>query len=145
MTKLKHDPEKHALGLDPRVGTGFPKRSSHPKRPSVPGTNRTTQRLIPGSVVRGSDELRGENVPDGAWRAARSRRNPVHGGHCYLAGTAEWPRFLRAGSRHSGAATGQCAILRNELAGHSPDGNRCSSVGIGGRFVALANRAAGKQ
>src|SRR6266481_6567535 len=56
-------------------------------RPSVPGTNRTTQRLNPGSVVRGSDELGGENVPDGAWRAARSRRTPVHGTHCYLAGT----------------------------------------------------------
>jgi hypothetical protein len=24
---LEHDPEKHALGLDPRVDTGFPKRS----------------------------------------------------------------------------------------------------------------------
>jgi hypothetical protein len=24
---VEHDPEKHALGLDPRVGTGFPKRS----------------------------------------------------------------------------------------------------------------------
>jgi hypothetical protein len=23
---LEHDPEKHALGLDPRVGAGFPKR-----------------------------------------------------------------------------------------------------------------------
>jgi hypothetical protein len=44
--------------------------------------------LNPGSVVRGSDELRGENVPYRAWRAARSRRNFVHGTHCYLAGTA---------------------------------------------------------
>jgi hypothetical protein len=25
--RLEHDPEKHALGLDPRVETGFPKRS----------------------------------------------------------------------------------------------------------------------
>jgi hypothetical protein len=23
--RLEHDPEKHALGLDPRLGTGFPK------------------------------------------------------------------------------------------------------------------------
>jgi hypothetical protein len=23
---LEHDPEKHALGRDPRVGTGFPKK-----------------------------------------------------------------------------------------------------------------------
>ena len=28
---LEHDPEKHALGLDPRVGTGFPKRSCSKK------------------------------------------------------------------------------------------------------------------
>src|SRR3979490_513529 len=44
--------------------------------------------LNPGSVVRGSDEWRGENVPDRAWRAARSRRNLVHGTDCHLAGTA---------------------------------------------------------
>ena len=25
---LEHDPEKHALGLDPRVGTGFPSRQT---------------------------------------------------------------------------------------------------------------------
>jgi hypothetical protein len=29
---LEHDPEKHALGLDPRVGTGFPKRSCSNKK-----------------------------------------------------------------------------------------------------------------
>jgi hypothetical protein len=29
----KHDPEKLALGLDPRVGTGFPKRSCAGKMP----------------------------------------------------------------------------------------------------------------
>ena len=40
------------------------------------------------SVVRGSDELRGENVPDRAWRAARSLRGLVHDTHRYLAGTA---------------------------------------------------------
>jgi hypothetical protein len=135
---------KHARSLIRTCQTSGRKAG---ERPSVPGTNRTTQRLNPSSVVRGSDELRGENVPDGTWRAARSRRNPVHGTHCHLAGTAEWPRFLRAGSRHSGTATAQRAILgaRNQLAGHSPDGNRCGSVGIGSRFVALANRAAGKQ
>jgi hypothetical protein len=27
-TDLEHDPEKHALGLDPRVGTGFPSRQT---------------------------------------------------------------------------------------------------------------------
>jgi hypothetical protein len=32
MKKLEHDPEKHALGLDPRVGTGFPKRSCSNKK-----------------------------------------------------------------------------------------------------------------
>jgi hypothetical protein len=39
----------------------------------------------PGSIARSSDEVRGENVPDGAWRAARYRRSPVHGTHCHLA------------------------------------------------------------
>jgi hypothetical protein len=29
---LEHDPEKHALGLDPRVDTGFPKRSCSNKK-----------------------------------------------------------------------------------------------------------------
>jgi hypothetical protein len=29
---LEHDPEKHALGLDPRVVTGFPKRSCSNKK-----------------------------------------------------------------------------------------------------------------
>src|SRR5882672_7089990 len=43
--------------------------------------------LNPGSVVSGSDELRGQNVPDRAWRAARSQRSLVHGTHRYLAGT----------------------------------------------------------
>jgi hypothetical protein len=52
------------------------------------GTNPTFLRLIPDSVVRGSDELRGENVPDRAWRAARSLRSLVHDTHRSLAGTA---------------------------------------------------------
>ena len=30
--RVEHDPEKHALGLDPRVGTGFPKRSCSNKK-----------------------------------------------------------------------------------------------------------------
>jgi len=32
LAQLEHDPEKHGLGLDPRVGTGFPKRSCSNKR-----------------------------------------------------------------------------------------------------------------
>src|SRR5258705_13230271 len=94
------------------------------------------------SVVRGSDELRGENVPDRAWRAARSLRGLVYDTHRYLAGTAERPGFLPTGWRHSGAANAQRAILRtrNELAGHSPDGNRCSSVAVGGQFLTSVTR-----
>ena len=90
------------------------------------------------SVVRGSDELRGENVPDRAWRTARSLRGLVHDTHRYLAGTAERSGFLPTGSRHSGAANAQHAILgfQYELAGHSPYGNRCSSVAGGGQFLA---------
>src|ERR1700687_6154955 len=38
--------------------------------------------------VAWQQEFESGNVPDGAWRATRSRRNPVHGTHCYLAGTA---------------------------------------------------------
>jgi hypothetical protein len=54
--------------------------------------------------------------------------------------TASCKPFLAAGSRHSGAATAQRAILgaRNELAGHSPYGNRRNSVGVGGQFLASA-------
>ena len=62
----------------------------------------------------------------------------VYGTRRYLAAIASRPGFLPAGSRHSGAATAQRAILgaRNELAGHSPYGNRCNPVGVGGRFLA---------
>ena len=28
---IEHDPEKHAVGLDPRVGTGFLKRADNPE------------------------------------------------------------------------------------------------------------------
>jgi hypothetical protein len=31
-SRLEHDPEKHALGLDPRVETDFPKRSCSIKK-----------------------------------------------------------------------------------------------------------------
>jgi hypothetical protein len=34
---------------------------------------------------------------------------------------------------------------RNELAGHSPYGNRCSSVGVGGQFLASATLAVSRQ
>jgi len=88
--------------------------------------------------VRGSDELRGENVPDAARRAACSRRNLVLGAHRYLVGTAEPPAFTRAGFRHPRAATAQRAILRarSELAGHSAYGNRRSSIGVGAQLLA---------
>jgi hypothetical protein len=39
-------------------------------------------------LMRGNDELRGENVPDRAWRAARSGRRLVHGTRYDLAGIA---------------------------------------------------------
>ncbi len=61
---------------------------------------------------------------------------------CYLAGIAQRPGFLPAGSRHSGAATTRLGILgvRTELAGHSPYGTRCSSAGAGVQFLASASR-----
>jgi hypothetical protein len=92
--------------------------------------------LNPGSVLRGSDELRGENVPDGLGALL------VLGGFLYMARAAIWRvppgRFATLWSRH-----GQRAILRarNELAGHSPYGNRCNSVGVGGQFLASATDA----
>ena len=87
--------------------------------------------------------MRGQNVPDGTWRAPRYRRNPVHGTHRYLAGAAQWPGFLPARSRYFGAATAQLAIprARNELAGPFPYGTRCTSVDIGGRFLASTSQA----
>ena len=72
----------------------------------------------------------------------------VLGGVLYMARTAIWRGSLNgpdfpARSRHSGAATAQHEILgaRNELAGHSPYGNRCNSVGVGGQFLASATGA----
>jgi hypothetical protein len=72
----------------PTIRGGFAFMDHLDASSSVSGTNRATWRLNQGSVVRGNDELRGENVPDGTWRAARSRRSVVHGAHCYLAGIA---------------------------------------------------------
>jgi hypothetical protein len=79
------------IGVGSRHRRSAPCRSQNTKR----GLNRALGRnvlepgcLSLGYIVWGSDELRGENVPDGAWRAARPRRNPIHGTHCYLAGTA---------------------------------------------------------
>ena len=45
-----------------------------------------------------------------------------------------------AGSRYAGATTARRGILgaRNELAEHSPYGNRCNYVGDGGQFLASA-------
>jgi hypothetical protein len=45
--KLEHDPEKLALGLDPRVDTGFRKRScSNNKRAvATDGTERSQEKL----------------------------------------------------------------------------------------------------
>ena len=67
----------------------------------------------------------------------------VLGGVLYMARTAIWRGSLSgpnspAGSRHSGAATAQPPIpgAGNELAGHSPYGDRCNPVGVGGRFLA---------
>jgi hypothetical protein len=70
-------------------------------------------------MLRGSNELRGENVPDGLGALL------VLGGFLYTAllfgGDRLAARIPPADSRHSGAATTQRAILRarNELAGHS--------------------------
>src|ERR1700736_6514265 len=75
-------------------------------------------------------------------RLPDSRRHQLWAiARCYLAGTAKRPGFLPAGSRHSGAATAQHAILggRDELAGHSPYGNRCNSVGVGGPVSSLGH------
>ena len=70
----------------------------------------------------------------------------VLSGILYMARAAIWrgplsgPDSSQPVSRHSGAATAQRAILgaRNELAGHSPYGNRSSSVDVGGQFVISA-------
>ena len=70
----------------------------------------------------------------------------VLGGVLYMARTAIWRGSLNgpdfpARSRHSGAATAWRGILgaRNELAGHSPYGNRYSSAGFGGQFLASSS------
>src|SRR5438067_9711719 len=86
--------------------------------------------------ARGSDELRGQNVPDVARRAACSQRNLVLGAHRYLVGTAYPPAFTRGEFRHPGAAAAQGAILGSELAGHSAYGNRRSSIGVGAQLLA---------
>jgi len=75
----------------------------------------------------------------------------VLGGIRYVARAAIWRGPLAARippgrfAILSGAATARHAILgdRNELAGHSPYDNRCNSVGVGGQFLALVNRAYG--
>ena len=69
-------------------------------------------------------------------------------GVLYMIRTAIWRGplsgrdFLPTGSRHSGAANAQHAFLgcRYELAGHSPYGNRCSSVAVGGQFLTSVTR-----
>jgi hypothetical protein len=76
----------------------------------------------------------------------------VFGGVLYMVRTVIWRGSL------SGSGSSRCGpvrntlepprrgvgfLARNELAGHSPYGNRCNSVGVGGQFLALANRAYG--
>jgi len=58
----------------------------------------------------------------------------VLGGILYMARNAIWRGPLSGPD----SSRPQRAILRarNELAGHSPYGNRCSSVGVGGPFLA---------
>jgi len=52
------------------------------------GTNRGGSALGLSVLMRGNDELRGYNVPDSAWGAARYGRCLVHGKRYVLAGIA---------------------------------------------------------
>ena len=53
-----------------------------------PGTNRGGSALNLSVLMRGNDELRGDNAPDSAWSAARSGRRLVHCTRYDLAGIA---------------------------------------------------------
>jgi hypothetical protein len=55
---LKHDPEKHALGLDPRVGTGFPKRScSNKKIERDDDSKKSHPALVRTEALKKADQL----------------------------------------------------------------------------------------
>ena len=88
----------------------------------------------------GSDELRGENVPDGTWRTAHLWRTSVHGTRHDLAGTTERSGFASEGSRHAGTAAPGLGIPWNriELAGDSSDGHRCNPDCVRRQLLGLA-------
>src|SRR5258705_11203891 len=72
MGGLEHDPEKLALGLDPRVGTGFPSRQ--------------TRSVCPEIMLKQKDEI-------------RIRFNQIGSRSCRRSMAVRMVAFLKTGSR----------------------------------------------